>query len=85
VLTGSNRRHSPCKGCPAAQAANLAYKAEQQVLPFIGKLPTCHFQHDVIAPGTDFAAAEGIATSLGLGCDDFEISIYRGAWRCVEH
>jgi hypothetical protein len=49
----------------------------------MGKLPTCHSQHDVIAPGTDFAAAEAIATSLSLGCDDFEISIYRGAWRCM--
>jgi hypothetical protein len=36
VLTGSNRRHSPCKGCPAAQAANLGYKAVWQLFDSVG-------------------------------------------------
>ena len=36
LLTGSNRRHSPCKGCPAAQAANLGYKAVWQLSDSVG-------------------------------------------------
>ena len=36
LLTGSNRRHSPCKGCPAAQAANLGYKAVWQLFDSVG-------------------------------------------------